>query len=36
MYETGQRGEEQRKTETERVALMLQIGLPNGLRVLEK
>jgi hypothetical protein len=36
MDEAGQRGEQQRKPEPERMALMLQIGLPDGLGVLEK
>ena len=36
MYETRQRRKEQREPEPERVALMLQVGLPNGPRVLEK
>ena len=36
MDEAGQRGEEQRKPESERTALVLQIGFPNGPWVLEK
>lgn len=36
VYEAGQRGEEKRKPESERVALMLQIRLPDGAWVLEK
>ena len=36
VYEAGQRGQEQREPEPERMALVLQIGLPNGPWVLEK
>lgn len=36
VYETCQRGNEERKPEPERVALMLQVGFPNGLGMLEK
>lgn len=36
MDEACQRGEQQRKPEPERMALVLQIGLPNGPWVLEK
>ena len=36
MDEAGQRGEQQRKPEPERVALVLQIGFPDGTWVLEK
>lgn len=36
VYETCQRGAEQRNPESEGVALMLQIGLSHGSRVVEK
>jgi hypothetical protein len=36
VYEAGQRGEEQRKAEPEGMALVLEVGLPNGPWVLEK
>jgi hypothetical protein len=36
VYETRERGEEQRKPECQRMALMLQIRLPDGAWVLEK
>jgi hypothetical protein len=36
MYEACQRGEEQRKPKPQRMALVLQIRLPNGPWVLEK
>ena len=36
MDEAGQRGEQQRKSESERMPLVLQVGFPNGPWVLEK
>lgn len=36
MDEAGQRGEEQRQRKSERMALVLAIGLPDGIRVPEE
>jgi hypothetical protein len=36
MYEARQRGKQQREPEPERMALVLQVGLPNGPWMLEK
>ena len=36
VHEAGCRGEEERKPEPERMALMLEVGLPNGPWMLEK